>query len=71
MRRYIVASSAVRSLGYDLRARRLEVEFPSGEVYDYEGVPPAEVMRLLRAESLGRYLNQHIKPRYPYARLER
>jgi hypothetical protein len=65
LQRRRVKSSAVRSVGYDPRSEILEVEFPSGVVYDYHGVPAAEVLALLTAESIGGYMNAQIKPRYP------
>lgn len=44
----------------------LELEYrSSGEVYDYLGVPPAVHDALLAAESIGRFVNVEIKPRYP------
>jgi hypothetical protein len=65
MERERVDSSSVRSVGYDGKSHTLEVEFRNGGVYDYLDVPEDEVRRLRRAESLGRYLNTRIKPRYP------
>lgn len=64
MRRYGVRSSAIRAVGYDGATRTLEVEFRSGSVYDYEDVPPEEVLGLLEADSLGRYFGTRIRPGY-------
>jgi KTSC domain-containing protein len=69
MQRERVDSSSVRSLGYDGESHTLEVEFRNGGVYDYLDVPEAEVRRLRRAESLGKYLNTRIKPRFPFRRV--
>jgi hypothetical protein len=55
-------------VGYDVRTSTLEVEFASGGVYDYEGVPPEEALQLLESESLGRYLAEHIRGAYPARR---
>ena len=41
------SSSAISSIGYDPDASVLEVEFSSGAVYDYYGVPP-KVFRALK-----------------------
>jgi hypothetical protein len=68
MRRYPVRSSALRAVGYDVRTSTLEVEFASGGVYDYEGVPPEEALQLLESESLGRYLAERIRGTYPARR---
>ncbi|HEU4543414.1 MAG TPA: KTSC domain-containing protein [Jiangellaceae bacterium] len=64
MRRQLVNSSAVRSVGYDPRSQTLEVEFVSGEVYRYLGVERIVYGALLRSDSLGRFVNERIKPRY-------
>ena len=64
MDRQRVDSSSVRSVGYDDDSHTLEVEFRNGGVYDYLDVPATEARRLRQAESLGRYLNTRIKPRY-------
>jgi hypothetical protein len=42
----------------------LEVEFTTGRIYDYFLVPPAIHEELLRAESIGRFFNQTVKPKY-------
>jgi hypothetical protein len=65
MIRQLVNSSAVSSVGYDQRSRILEVEFVSGEVYRYLGVERIVYGALLRSDSLGRFVNERIKPRYP------
>lgn len=54
-------SSALRSVGYDAHTWTLEVEFDSGEVYQYLDVEPEIVEALLDAESMGAYLNEYIK----------
>ncbi|HET6755573.1 MAG TPA: KTSC domain-containing protein [Jiangellaceae bacterium] len=64
MRRQRISSTAIDSVGYDVTTNTLEVEFASGEVYRYLGVPSAEALRLLNAESPGAYLNELIKPRF-------
>jgi hypothetical protein len=64
VRRYGVMSSAIKAVGYDETSATLEVEFRSGSVYDYEDVPPEEVLELLRADSLGRYFATRIRPHH-------
>jgi hypothetical protein len=46
--------------------RTLEVEFHSGGVYQYSGVPDNVHQGLMRAASKGSYFYDHIKDRYPY-----
>lgn len=64
MIRQLVTSSAVRSVGYDATSGTLELEFASGEVYRYLGVERIVYGALLRSDSLGRFVNERIKPRY-------
>jgi KTSC domain len=71
MRRARVQSSNIRSVGYDLDEHVLEIEFHNGGVYDYLDVPPEEALALLESDSLGRYLNAAIKPRYRYRPVRR
>jgi hypothetical protein len=65
MERTPVRSSNIRSVGYDLASRMLEVEFHSGGLYDYSGVPETIYQGLMRAASKGSYFQDHIKGRYP------
>ena len=64
-----VESSNVKAIGWD-QGRRLFVRFKSGAVYAYPGVSRqravacAYARRLTRAASVGRYINQRIKPHY-------
>jgi hypothetical protein len=71
MQRARVRSASLRSVGYDLEQRVLEVEYAGGGVYDYLDVPPEEALAMLESDSLGRYLNGHIKPRYRYRTVRR
>ncbi|HEY4103448.1 MAG TPA: KTSC domain-containing protein [Polyangiaceae bacterium] len=64
MERTSVNSSSVVSVGYDEAAFELEIEFRSGRVYRYLQVPIAAYRLLLRAPSIGEYVNTVIKPRF-------
>jgi hypothetical protein len=64
MQRQPVKSSQIRSVGYDSAAQVLEIEFHSGGVYRYFGVPSEVHTALLRARSRGRYFEAHIKGAY-------
>ncbi|OLE62923.1 MAG: hypothetical protein AUG74_14140 [Bacteroidetes bacterium 13_1_20CM_4_60_6] len=66
MKRTHVSSSAIRSIGYDAELHLLEIEYVSGDVYLYYYVPEDEYEQLTKAESKGIYVNQRIKPKYPY-----
>ena len=69
MEREAVESSQVVSVGYDSGAQALEVEFAGGAVYQYAGVPDHVHREMLAADSVGRYLNVHIKGAFPYERV--
>jgi hypothetical protein len=65
MERIPVSSSNIRSIGYEPDSMTLEVEFNSGAVYQYQGVPQSEFDALMGAGSKGAHFNAHIKNRYP------
>ncbi len=67
MDRFPVPSSSLRSIGYDVKGRVLEVEFPSGKIYRYFGVPGLLLLKLLTANSIGRYFNRYIREQFDYA----
>lgn len=68
MKRQVVSSSNIRSVGYDEASRVLEIEFAGG-IYRYQGVPREVFASLMAATSKGRYFNDHIKDRYPTSKL--
>jgi len=61
MKRQPVSSSLVESLGYDPEREILEVELENGRVYQYQDVPESTYSGLLKADSIGRYFNRHIR----------
>jgi len=69
MNRNQVASSNIASIGYDTKTETLEVEFQSGWVYQYYGVPEFLHQQIMQAPSKGQFLNQYIKNAYPYSRV--
>ncbi len=70
MERQEVTSSQIHSIGYDPKAKVLEVEFNRGPVYDYYGVSPARYRQLMAASSHGTYFNEKIRGTYDYRRVE-
>lgn len=56
-----VRSIVIRSIGYAPATDTLEVEFVSGAVYEYAGVPADLHAQLLGAASKGAFFNQFIK----------
>lgn len=69
MERTPVTSSNVKSVGHDKDSSTLEVEFSSGDLYQYDGVSQDEYAELLEAPSIGKHINTKIKPRFKARRL--
>jgi hypothetical protein len=69
MERQPVTSSSIVSIGYDATDQILEVEFPSGHVYQYTGVPEQVYLDLTGGGSVGSYFNQYVRHAYGYIRL--
>jgi len=71
MRVAAVESSTLAAVGYDAGKKLLHVEFCSGTVYHYVGVPAAVHEELLAALSKGRYFNDRVRGRFPCRLTER
>lgn len=71
MRRTKVESGTLRSAGHDARREILELEFTSGAVYQYLGVPASVYRSLMESESKGTYFNQEIRDAYTTVRMGR
>lgn len=64
-----VASSSIRSVGYDDEESVLEIEFQSGGIYRYADVPHETYEELLRASSHGSYFHENVRGQYAYRRI--
>ena len=69
MDRVPVDSGTVLSIGYDRVAFTLEIEFRNGHVYRYFDVPEAAHRLLVKATSIGGFVNTVIKPRFDCVRV--
>ena len=69
MKREIVSSSNIISIGYDEDSRILEIEFKKNRIYHYYDVPKNEFDGLMNASSHGSYLNENIKDVYDYEQI--
>lgn len=69
MRRQLVFSSNLRSVGYENSESVLEIEFKDSGLYRYFGVPFEIYRGLLAAPSKGAYFHEHIKDVYRYSKL--
>jgi hypothetical protein len=58
-------------VGYEAKSWILEIEFNSGTVYQYLGVPVRIYQALMRAESKGRYFNSEMRDGYPFVEVSR
>ena len=64
-----VDSSSVASIGYDAETFVLEIQFHNGHVYRYFNVPEAAHRLLMKASSIGGFVNTIIKPRFDCVRV--
>ncbi|WP_137286052.1 KTSC domain-containing protein [Halorussus salinisoli] len=64
-----VASSSIRSIGYDEDDEALEIEFESGGVYRYADVSRETYEEFLSARSHGSYFHKNFRGQYDYHRI--
>jgi len=69
MYRTPVSSSNIRSIGHDPASSILEVEFTSGDVYQYFDVPENLYQQFLNTSSHGQFLNDIIRYNYRYQKV--
>ena len=65
-----MASSNVDSIRYIVEDAQLQVQFLSGAVYTYDGVPPHVFLEFWSSESPGRFVWNRLRDQYPYERIE-
>jgi hypothetical protein len=70
MKRKIVRSSNIRSIGYDSKSKTLVIEFLSGGVYQYFNVPESVHNALMTNSSHGSYFHHHIKNKYKWKKIQ-
>ena len=64
MERTRVSSSNIRSIGYGAQDEVLEVEFVSGGIYQYFGVPQQLYERFMAAPSKGQFFSAYIRDKF-------
>lgn len=69
MERKPVVSSNIVAIGYDAPSQLMEIEFKTGAVYEYSGVPQAVHEDFITSTSKGQYLHANIKNKYPCQKL--
>lgn len=62
-------SSVIARMEYSPEKQLLRIIFLSGNVYEYLDVPRQEYNAMRAARSKGTYLNQYIKGKYEYRKL--
>jgi len=66
VKRVPVESKSLLSIGYDAASAELEVEFGSGRIYVYTGVPESAYAWLMRSPGKGGLFNRMIRDQYPF-----
>lgn len=69
MKRQVVESSNLASIGYNAENEILEIEFNHGGVYQYFDVPLDVYEELMNAESHGKYFSANIRNDYKYKKI--
>jgi hypothetical protein len=64
LERLPVKSRILRSIGYDESTKILEIEFHTGLVYQYLGVPPKVYADLMRSSEIGKYFSEKVRPKF-------
>lgn len=63
-------SSAIRQYSYNVVSHRLRIRFVSGAVYDYKDVPKELYEKFRSATSKGKFLNEEIKEKFTFEKIE-
>ena len=64
VKRQPVKSRILKSVGYDDTTKILEIEFQSGLVYQYSGVPPKVYADLMRSSEIGKYFSDKVRTQF-------
>jgi HTH-type transcriptional regulator/antitoxin HigA len=64
-------SSAIKSLAYRPRKKKLSVTFVTGKTYEYDDVPKAVYEAFRTASSKGAYFNKVIRDHYRFVEVDR
>ena len=64
-----VESSNINKIGYGTH-EDLYVEYKSGNTYKYKGVPHDLFEEFTKAESKGRFMNEKVKGKFDYEKVE-
>jgi len=70
MERTKVDSNTILSIGYEPDAELLELEFTSGDIYDYHKVQPYLYLGLTSSNLKDVYFNKYIRDKYPVEKIK-
>ncbi len=69
MQRTYVESSNISSIGFDSQSGVLEVEFTSGDIYQYFDISEHLYREFMNTSSHGQFLNENIRDSYRYQKI--
>ncbi len=64
MERQPVQSCILRSVGYDDNLKNMEIEFHSGLIYQYSGVPSKIYADLMSSAAVGKFFSDKVRNRF-------
>lgn len=64
-----VESSNIESIGHHADRKELHVRFKNGGHYVYAGVGPDLHADALRADSVGKFINEHVKGKFTHRKV--
>lgn len=70
MKRKTISSSNIKSIGYNVERKVLEVEFHNKAVYHYLDVDTKTVVELLLADSVGGHFARKVKNSFKFVKGE-
>lgn len=59
------------SIGYDPKLRTLEIEFKTGEIWQYDFFPEEMYQQMMNEGSFGTYFQKYIRPYFPGKRVNK
>ena len=69
MERQFIESSMIKSIGFDAKYSTLEIEFNSGEVWQYFDFPESLWYEFVSSDSKGKFFHREIKKQYSESRV--
>jgi hypothetical protein len=64
LERQPVKSRILRSVGYDDSTKILEIEFQTGLVYQYSGVPPKVYADFMHSDEIGKFFSEKVRTQF-------